>query len=314
MTGAELNNISDKDLKKIINNYSVFARVSPEHKVKIVKAFQANGEVVAMTGDGVNDAPALKIADIGCAMGKSGTDAAKSASDIILTDDNFSTIVEAIRQGRGMYDNIKKTIHFLLSTNISEVMVVLLGFLIKVPSPLLAIHLLWINLVTDAFPALALGVEPIEKDIMKRLPENSKQSLFSGGLGYNIIVEGTFIATIGLLSYSIGRVFFDTDCSNPIIGRTMAFVTLGISQIIHTLNVKSEKPLKSINILNNMKLIYSIIFCILLQVLSLLIPSLNNFFKTTPLNFLQWVMVLSLSATPVAISELEKLIINLFKK
>ncbi len=306
VTGDKISNMSSKELAQTAKSCSVFARVSPEHKVKIVKAFQLNGEVVVMIGDGVNDAPALKAADIGCAMGKSGTDAAKNASDIILADDNFSTIVEAVKQGRGIYQNIKKTIHFLLSTNISEVMAVLFGFLIKVPPPLLAIHLLWINLVTDAFPALALGVDPIEKNIMKNPPESSKNSFFSGGLGYNIVVEGMFIAAVGLLSYSIGRAFFDLDPLAPIVGRTMAFLTLGISQIIHTFNVRSKKSLKFSKITDNMQLVYAVFTCIFLQLIVVTVPVLNSFFKTVPLGLAQWIIVLVLSATPVVVSEIEK--------
>lgn len=306
MTGTELNNITEEKLSEIINNYSVFARVSPEHKVKIIKAFQKNNNIVAMTGDGINDAPALKIADIGCAMGKSGTDAAKSASDMIITDDNFKTIVEAIKQGRGMYENIKKTIHFLLSTNIGEVLTVLLGFLLKVPAPLLAVHLLWINTVTDAFPALALGVDPIDNNIMNRPPLDSKKSLFSNNMGYNIIIEGCFISVIGFLAYTIGRVFFDTNFLNPIIGRTMCFVTLGLSQLIHAFNVQNKKSVFITGIFTNIKLIYSVILCIILQIITIIIPSLNNFFKTQPLNFLQWSIVIILALCPLLISELEK--------
>lgn len=310
LTGIDIDSLSENQLKEKVKRCSVFARVAPKHKVRIVKALQANGEIVAMTGDGVNDAPALKIANIGCAMGQSGTDVAKSASDLILADDNFTSVVEAIRQGRGIYDNIKKTIHFLLSTNISEVMVVLLAFLIGIPSPLLALHLLWLNLVTDAFPALALGMEPIEKDIMKHTPNDSKKSLFSDGLGYNILIEGTFIAAIGLLAYSIGKVFYDFDSTNPIIGRTMAFLTLGISQIVHTFNVRSSKPLRKIGFFGNVKLVYAVIICITMQIVVVTVPQLIVFFKTSPLNFGQWLIVLILSFMPILISETEKYFIN----
>ena len=310
ISGEELNNLSENELAKKINDYSVFARVSPEHKVKIVKAFQKNGNVVAMTGDGVNDAPALKVADIGCAMGKTGTDAAKYASDMIITDDNFATIVEAVRHGRGMFENIRKTVHFLISTNIGEVMVVLLGFLMKIPLPLLAIHLLWINLVTDAFPALALGVDPIDKNIMKKPPLEPNKSLFSDGLGYNIVVEGLFIAAIGILSYSIGRAFFDVDPYHPIIGQTMAFLTLGLSQLMHSFNVQSRKSLVVTGILNNLSLVWSVLLCIFLEIITASVPTLTTFFKTAPLNSLQWLIVWLLSLSPLLISELEKILFN----
>lgn len=310
ISGEELNNLSENELAKKINDYSVFARVSPEHKVKIVKAFQKNGNVVAMTGDGVNDAPALKVADIGCAMGKTGTDAAKYASDMIITDDNFATIVEAVRYGRGMFENIRKTVHFLISTNIGEVMVVLLGFLMKIPPPLLAIHLLWINLVTDAFPALALGVDPIDKNIMKKPPLEPNKSLFSDGLGYNIVVEGLFIAAIGILSYSIGRAFFDVDLYHPIIGQTMAFLTLGLSQLMHSFNVQSRKSLVVTGILNNLSLVWSVLLCIFLEIITASVPTLTTFFKTAPLNSLQWLIVWLLSLSPLLISELEKILFN----
>ena len=204
ITGQELDKITQKQLEKNISNYSVFARVTPEHKVRIVKAWQKNGAVVAMTGDGVNDSPALKNADIGIAMGKNGTDVAKNAADIILTDDNFVTIVEAVKQGRNIYDNIKKAIHFLIATNIGEIVTIFMGLVLGLKSPLLAIQLLWINLVTDSLPAIALGLEKPEKDIMQRKPVDSKKGIFADGLWNKIIVEGIMIGVLTLVQrYSL---------------------------------------------------------------------------------------------------------------
>lgn len=313
VTGRELDRISQEELEKIIFDYSVFSRVSPEHKVRIVKAFQTTGAVVAMTGDGVNDAPALKISDIGCAMGMSGTDVAKSASDIILTDDNFSTIVEAVRQGRGIFENIKKSVHFLLSTNVGEIIAVLVAFLLKMPSPLIAIQLLWINLVTDSFPALALGMEPVDEKIMDKNPIGAKKSLFSDGLGYNIFVEGSFIGAISLLAFTIGKVFFDVG-STPTVGRTMSFVVLGLSQLVHSFNVRSERSVIKIGIFGNKYLIYSFIFCSLLQISVVSIPALCFMFKTQCLSFIQWIIVVLLSISPLAISEAEKYFFELINK
>jgi Ca2+-transporting ATPase len=314
VTGKELNEIDQKTLEKKIFSYSVFARVSPEHKVKIVKAFQARGAVVAMTGDGVNDAPALRTSDIGCAMGLSGTDVAKSASDMILTDDNFSSIVEAARQGRGIYDNIKKTIHFLLSTNVGEIVTVFLAFLLRLPAPLLPIQLLWINFVTDSFPALALGMEPVEKDVMKRRPIDSRKSLFSGSFGYNIVIEGCFIGLIGLIAFITGIKLFDSNPLDPVAGRTMAFVTLGLSQLAHAFNVRSEKSIFLTGIGGNAKLIWATVFCIFLQVIVTVLPQFNSLFKTESLNFAQWAIILPLAATPILITELEKFISKINEK
>lgn len=304
-TGTELDAMSDAELKNNIYDYSVFARVSPEHKVRIVKAFQSHGDVVAMTGDGVNDAPALKAADIGCAMGKSGTDVARSAADMILTDDNFSTIIEAVRQGRGVYDNIKKTIHFLLSCNIGEIITVLVSFLMGLPTPLLAIQLLWINLVTDSLPALSLGMEAVDKNVMKRKPISANKNLFSDGMGRSIIIEGCFIGSISILAYSIGRIFFDIG-GEPIIGRTMTFAVLSISQLIHAFNLRSDESLFKINMFSNKKMIYSFFLCMFLQVSVITIPTLSSIFKTSNLNFLQWSIVILLSMSTLIISELEK--------
>lgn len=307
VSGKDLNAIDDNTLHKNIFKYSVFARVSPEHKVRIIKAFQKNGAVVAMTGDGVNDAPALKAADIGCAMGKSGTDVAKNAADMILTDDNFSTIVEAIKQGRGISQNIKKTVHFLLSSNIGEIMTVLTAFLLKLPSPLLAIQLLWVNLVTDTFPALALGVDPVDTNIMEKKPEKPNAGLFSKRKWKNISAEGCFIGAISILAFTIGRVLFDTT-TVPVIGRTMAFAVLSLSQLVHAFNVRSENSIFKSNFFNNMKMIYSFILCVILQVAVISLPSLSLIFKTANLNPLQWLIVAVLSLSPLAIVEIEKTI------
>ena len=205
INGETLEKMSQQELERDIMRYSVFARVSPEHKVRIVKAFQSTGAVVAMTGDGVNDAPALKNADIGIALGKGGTDVAKNASDMVLTDDNFVTIVEAVKQGRNIYDNIKKAVHFLLATNIGEIVAIFVGLLLGIKSPLLAIQLLWVNLVTDSFPAIALGLEKAESNIMNRLPRNPRKSLFADGLWGKITTEGLMIGVLTLVAFSIGK-------------------------------------------------------------------------------------------------------------
>lgn len=306
VTGAQLDKMKDVELRRNINRYSVFARVSPEHKVRIVRAFQSRGEVVAMTGDGVNDAPALRAADIGCAMGISGTDVAKAASDMILTDDNFATIVSAVREGRGIYQNIRKTVHFLISCNIGELLTVFVGFLLRLPSPLLAIQLLWVNLVTDSLPALALGMEPIGSDIMNRKPVRRGESVFSGGMGYNIIVEGCLIGSLSLLAYSIGRVFFDVDPASPFIGRTMAFAVLSLSQVVHTFNMRSDRSVFRAGLFANPKLILAAIACVCLQAAVIAVPPLAAVFKTAVLTGRQWGVVAVLSLMPLAVVEAEK--------
>ncbi len=306
LTGKELDVMGDAELKKNIYKYSVFARVSPEHKVRIVRAFQSHGEVVAMTGDGVNDAPALRAADIGCAMGKSGTDVARAASDMILTDDNFATIVSAVREGRGIYENIKKTVHFLISCNIGEILTIFVGFLLHMPSPLLAIQLLWVNLVTDSFPALALGVEPIENDIMEKRPVRSSEKIFGPGMVYSIAVEGALIGSLSLLAYSIGRVFYDADPASPVVGRTMAFAVLSLSQIVHTFNMRSERSVFAKNIPQNPKLILAAFVCVFLQAAVIVIRPLGVVFKTAALTGRQWLTVTLLSLMPLLVVELEK--------
>ena len=305
LTGAELDKLPQKELERDIYSYSVFARVSPEHKVRIVKAFQARGAVVAMTGDGINDAPALRCADIGCAMGQSGTDVAKNAADMILTDDNFSTIVEAVEQGRGIFENIKKTVHFLLSSNIGEILTVLCAFLMRLPSPLLAIQLLWINLVTDSMPALALGAEPAEPDIMERKPSDTSHSIFGDGAARSIIIEGCFIGALSFLAYTIGRVFFDTG-SEPIVARTMTFAVLSLSQLVHSFNLRSRHSLFKTGFFGNMKLTAAFIIGSFMQISVISVPFLSAVFSTVPLTPLQWLIVTLLSLSPLLLVEAEK--------
>ncbi len=310
ITGSELDTMPQSDLDKKVRNCSVFARVSPEHKVRIVRALQRNGNVVAMTGDGVNDAPALKAADIGCAMGKTGTEVAKNAADMILTDDNFATIVSAVSEGRGIYSNIKKAVHFLLSCNIGEIMTVFVAFLMRLPSPLLAIQLLWVNLVTDSLPALALGVEPKDRDVMKKKPVSAGQSLFAEGLWKRILLEGGLIGSLSLLAFVIGRTFYDTAGATPAVGRTMTFAVLSISQLVHAFSMRSEESLFSIGVFSNRKMVGSFLICMIMQVTVITIPALAAIFKTVPLTTVQWLLVSLLSAIPLVAVEIEKAVIH----
>lgn len=310
MTGPELDRLSEGELSKKIFDYRIFARVTPEHKVKIVKAFQRRGMVAAMTGDGVNDAPALKSADIGCAMGKNGTEVAKSAADMVLTDDDFSTIVTAVREGRGIYKNIRKTIHFLLSCNIGEILVVFVAFLLRAPTPLLAIQLLWVNLVTDSLPALALGADPIQRDVMEEPPHKKNEGIFSGGMGFSVAVEGCLVGALALLAYTIGRVWFDTDPMEPWIGRTMGFAVLSLSQLTHSFNMRSEHSVLKLGLLSNKKLVGACAICAALMVSVIVFPPLSAIFKTAALTGFQWLIVLALSLFPLIAVEGEKLILD----
>ena len=301
ITGEELDKIPEKELNKNIMKYSVFARVSPEHKVKIVKAFQKTEAVVAMTGDGVNDAPALKIADIGIAMGKNGTDVAKSASDMILTDDNFITIVEAVKMGRNIFENIRKAVHFLIATNIGEIVTIFVGILLGLKSPLLAIQLLWINLVTDSLPAIALGLEKPEKDIMNKKPRESKKGIFADGLWIKIFVEGIMLGMLTLLAFSIGNKLYGIE-----VGRTMAFVTLGVLELVHSFNIKSDDSIFKSGIIENKYLLGSFLIGTLLQIIVVVIPSIAQIFKLVPLNVIQWIYIVIISILPLPIIEIQK--------
>lgn len=323
ITGDELSRMDQEQLTKVIPRYSVFARVSPEHKVRIVKAFQSRGEVVAMTGDGVNDAPALKAADIGCAMGITGTDVAKNAADMILTDDNFATIVAAVKEGRGIYENIKKAVHFLLSSNIGEILTIFVAILLGLPTPLVAVQLLWVNLVTDSLPAISLGVEPAEADIMKKKPVPPSKGMFADGLAFRIIVEGIMIGSLALVAFVIGYHYYDVPAlrnsianqivSNgspetlvPWVGRTMSFAVLSLSQLFHSFNMRSEHSLSEVGIFGNRKLVLSFIICAFMQIAVISFMPLAKLFQVVPLHLRQWAIVLLLSMAPIVIVELQK--------
>lgn len=307
VTGAELDKMSDKELETAAETCTVFARVAPEHKVRIVKAFQKRGNVVAMTGDGVNDAPALKTADIGCAMGKSGTEVAKGASDLILTDDNFATIVEAVREGRGIYDNIRKAVHFLLSSNIGEILTIFVAMVLGWAAPLLPIQLLWVNLVTDSLPAIALGMEPAEENIMERPPRKNTGSLFGDGLGGRILLEGVMIGVLALLAFGIGHVYFDQE-NGYAVGRTMAFAVLSLSQLVHAFNMRGEGSLGKLPFCSNKWLLMAFVVGVTLQCVVIMMPPLAGIFQVVPLNGEQWLLTVALALAPLPLVELEKAI------
>jgi Ca2+-transporting ATPase len=306
LTGAEMDSISDEELANIVEKVSVYARVDPKHKVRIVSAFKKKGHIIAMTGDGVNDAPALKNADIGIAMGIKGTDVAKEASDMILADDDFSNIVRAVESGRHIYDNIKKFIYYLLSSNIGEVMVVFLAMLIFIdPSgsallPLLAVHLLWINLVTDGPPALALGVDPPSPDLMSRLPRDPKEKILSKGSMRFLIMVGVImcIGTLGVFWWGLGVSIEKA--------RTLAFTTLVIYEMFNVINCRSLKySMFKIGVFSNRKLIYAIAASIILQLLVIYVPAIQIGFKTVALGLLDWVVIVAVSSTVLIISQLK---------
>lgn len=300
ITGSMLSEMSDENLNKNIGRYRVFARVLPEHKLRIVRSLQHNGEIVAMTGDGVNDAPALKASDIGCAMGITGTDVAKNASDMILEDDNFSTITLAVREGRRIYDNIKKSIHFLISCNIGEIITIFFAILFGLSAPLCAVQLLWINLITDSFPALSLGMEPPDKNIMKRPPVSPNAGIFSNGLGIKIALEGAFIGSLALTAYAIGL------NTSPASANTMCFAVLGLTQLFHAFNSRSDKSVFKIGFFKNRKLVMSAVLCAILQAVTICIPALNPIFNTVRLGMLEWIIVIVLSFMPIPVVELQK--------
>lgn len=309
ITGSQLSKMSDDQLQAEIAQYRVFARVSPEDKIRIVQAWQQTGAVVAMTGDGVNDAPALSAADIGCAMGITGTDVAKGAADMVLTDDNFSTIVETVKSGRSIYENITKSIQFLLGSNLGEVFVVFVAMLLDWGTPLLAIHLLLINVVTDSLPALALGVEPTEADIMHRKPIPRGQGVFANGLGVRVILSGIMVGLLTLIGYYIGQNILLSSLYLPshAIGRTMAFLVLALSQLSQAMNCRSHKSLFRIGFSSNPKMLWAVLGSAIIVVVICLFPPLERAFHMSNLSFYHWMIVLALSIAPIFIVEIVKL-------
>jgi len=302
ITGSELEKMSQEELEKVVLKTTIFARVSPRHKMRIVQALQKNNQVVAMTGDGVNDAPALKEADIGIAMGITGTDVSKEAADMILTDDNFSSIVSAVEEGRKIYQNIRKFIRYLLSCNLGEIVTIFIAILIGLPRPLLPIQILWVNLVTDGFPALALGLDPAEKDIMKKPPRNPKEGIFSGKMGFNIFSQGIFIGFITLIAFYYGYSQYSL-----VVGETMAFGTLSFTQLWQSLNSRSDKfSLFKLGIFSNRYLVLAILGSGLLQLAVMVIPYLQSVFEVSALSSAQWLVIILISFTTLPFVEILK--------
>ncbi len=304
ITGSELDTWTDRELDEKVENISVYARVSPENKIRIVKAWQRKDQVVSMTGDGVNDAPALKAADIGCAMGITGTDVAKGAADMTLTDDNFATIVEAVKEGRGIYANIKKVVGFLLGTNIGEVITVFVAMLIWHVSPLLSMQLLWINLVTDSLPAIALGMEPLEKDVMEKKPKPKKEGIFANGFGIRIVLQGCMFGILALLGYAIG--YYSTGLVKG--GQTLAFMVLALSQIVQAYNMRSERSLFKIGAFKNKTLNYAALISFVLMGLVMFLPTINTIFGLIYLPYHLYLIGLGLIFVPLVVMEISKLL------
>jgi Ca2+-transporting ATPase len=322
ITGAEIDELSDEELKNRINNYRVFARVSPEHKVKIVRAFKGHGNIVSMTGDGVNDAPSLKYADIGVAMGITGTDVAKGASDMILTDDNFTTIVHAIEEGRNIYNNIKKAVVFLLSCNLGEVITIFISILFNWPVPLLATQILWINLITDTLPAISLGMDLGDKDVMKMKPRDPKESFFAGGAGVRAVIGGVLIGILTLFAfyYGLAERGFSVGASNITdealaYARTMSFVVLAASQLFYSLSMRNAtKSIFQVGLFTNKYLVGAIIIGVVLQLGVVEIPFLANAFNVHNLPVNDWILVIVFAIIPLAVNEIIKFFMRTAEK
>ncbi len=307
-TGTDVENMTDDELLKDIHRVAVYARVSPEHKVRIVKMFQRSGDIVAMTGDGVNDAPALKLADIGCAMGITGTDVSKEAADIVLTDDNFATIVSAVEEGRRIYDNILKAIQFMLSTNIGEIVVLFVAILANWVTPLLPIHILWINLVTDSLPALALSVDPANPDVMQRKPVDANSSIMNKEFALRVFLQGAMIGTLALIAFRIGL------HTSAVTAQTMTFAVLAFTQIVHVFNVRSKYDSAFKGMFSNKYLLGAVVCVAALMFIVLEVPALHEIFHLTTLTSTQWWWVFALSIAPLPIVESVKFVLRGMQK
>ncbi|KDE32801.1 calcium-translocating P-type ATPase, SERCA-type [Bacillus altitudinis] len=295
LDGKALDQLSDKELEQTAEDVYVFARVSPEHKLRIVKAYQKNGHIVAMTGDGVNDAPAIKQADIGISMGITGTDVAKEASSLILLDDNFATIKSAIKEGRNIYENIRKFVRYLLASNVGEILVMLFAMLLALPLPLVPIQILWVNLVTDGLPAMALGMDKPEGDVMKRKPRNMKEGIFARGLGWKVVSRGFLIGIATLLAFMF---VYHRDPNNLQYAQTVAFSTLVLAQLIHVFDCRSERSIFERNPLGNMYLIGAVVSSLLLMLVVIYYPPLQPIFKTVAVAPVDWLLIIGMSALP----------------
>lgn len=328
MKGVELDDYTDEELIDIVKNKRVFSRVSPEHKVRIVNAFKGSGNITSMTGDGVNDAPSLKAADIGVAMGITGTDVSKEASDLILTDDNFQTIVTAVEEGRNIYANIKKSVIFLLSCNIGEIISIFISVLLGWPVLLKSVHLLWVNLVTDTFPAISLGMDPGDKDVMKEQPKPAEESIFHNRTGF-LVFNGFSIGIMTLLAFLAGALMYSNIHDIPTLlthmtelglpenegalthARTMAFATLSISQLMHAFNLRHEtKSIFQVGLFTNKYLVYSFIGGLVLQLCVIYIPFLNTAFNVVPLVFIDWGVIFGLGLLLILANEIYKVILR----
>ena len=312
ITGTELDKLSEEEFDANVEKYSVYARIAPEQKVKIVTAWQKKGQIVAMTGDGVNDAPALKQADIGVSMGITGTEVAKDASDMILSDDNFVTIVSAVSEGRRIYDNILKTILFLLSTNLGEVLLLFVTSILNMGIPLLPIHILWINLVSETFPALALSLDPAAKDIMKKSPRGAGKQFMDKGMIWRISYQGIMMGAITLVAFIIGKrmgmeIFAGDASAAESLGQTMAFASLIAAKLVHAGNLHSNTESRfKFNPLQNKPLIFAILMSLVFSAAVLLIPSLADAFRFTHLGCAQWLTILGLALVPLVVVEIFK--------
>ncbi|CDO02292.1 Calcium-transporting ATPase [Oceanobacillus picturae] len=298
LEGHQLSEMSVEDLEDVIDDTYVFARVTPEHKLKIVQAFQRKGHIVAMTGDGVNDAPAIKASDIGISMGISGTDVTKEASSLILMDDNFATIKSAIHEGRNIYENIRKFIRYLLASNVGEILVMLFAMLLAMPLPLIPVQILWVNLVTDGLPAMALGLDKSEGDVMKHSPRNPREGVFARGLGYKIITRGILIGIVTLIGF---MVTYQNNPDNLIYGQTIAFTTLVMAQLIHVFDCRSEKSVFARNPFENIYLVFAVLSSLLLLLVVIYWEPLQPIFHTTYLGIRDWMLIIVLSALPTVL-------------